>query len=335
MDGNTGSDIGSLPLFLSWSIIAAAGLGPIVVLWLTLRPRWLLLPPRRDQAVSWKLVDAGLVVLLSFIVQAILAGLLVHKETQSEPEEITWQLVVVVVQNGFAVALTLTLLWFAHRAPPSQLGLTWVDGRRNLVLGFLCWLATMPVILATFWLVSQFAQREPHDVEKLLKTVPGWDVWLLIAAVTLVAAPVAEEIVLRGLIQPSLAGVPLASDLIVLCVLAVILWRAIGSLMEPGGFSDPCSVVYLIGLGPGYFGLVYTTRRRWPDGTALWCGIVATSVLFALLHPGPTRIPLFMLAMLLGWLRHRTQSLVGPITVHFLFNLVSLLPLALRQMGAW
>lgn len=52
--------------------------------------------------------------------------------------------------------------------------------------------------------------------------------------------------------------------------------------------------------------------------------VFGTALLFGMLHVGvwPTPIPLFVLGLGLGWLAWRTQSLVGPIVLHALFNAV-------------
>jgi membrane protease YdiL (CAAX protease family) len=56
-----------------------------------------------------------------------------------------------------------------------------------------------------------------------------------------------------------------------------------------------------------------------------WPAIFAASLLFACVHTSvwPTPVPLFVLAIGLGVLAHRTRSLVGPIVLHGLFNAVS------------
>jgi membrane protease YdiL (CAAX protease family) len=57
--------------------------------------------------------------------------------------------------------------------------------------------------------------------------------------------------------------------------------------------------------------------------------IYAVAFLFAIVHPWPTPIPLFLLGLTLGWLAYRTQSLIGPIVFHLLFNAVSCVALAI------
>lgn len=48
--------------------------------------------------------------------------------------------------------------------------------------------------------------------------------------------------------------------------------------------------------------------------------VVASSALFALIHPLPTWPPIFALALVLGWAYVRTGSLLVPIVVHVAFN---------------
>jgi hypothetical protein len=52
--------------------------------------------------------------------------------------------------------------------------------------------------------------------------------------------------------------------------------------------------------------------------------IVGTSLLFANFHANvwPTPVPLFVLALGLGWLAYRTQGVAAPIVLHMLFNAI-------------
>jgi membrane protease YdiL (CAAX protease family) len=61
--------------------------------------------------------------------------------------------------------------------------------------------------------------------------------------------------------------------------------------------------------------------------------IFGTSLLFACIHTSvwPTPVPLFVLALGLGVLAQRTQSLVGPIVLHGLFNGISCVLLLWRS----
>ncbi|MBI2808944.1 MAG: CPBP family intramembrane metalloprotease [Planctomycetes bacterium] len=62
--------------------------------------------------------------------------------------------------------------------------------------------------------------------------------------------------------------------------------------------------------------------QRWADANAK-LAILGSALLFAVFHPWPGALALFPMGLLLGWLSWRTQSLVGPITFHALFNLTT------------
>lgn len=69
-------------------------------------------------------------------------------------------------------------------------------------------------------------------------------------------------------------------------------------------------------------------RQDWAQQNA-WLAVFGSAVMFAVCHSGvwPAPDPLLLLAVVLGGLALRTQSLVGPITLHALFNLVSFIVL--------
>jgi membrane protease YdiL (CAAX protease family) len=60
--------------------------------------------------------------------------------------------------------------------------------------------------------------------------------------------------------------------------------------------------------------------------------IYGTALLFASAHSfaWPTPVSLFVLALALGYLAYRTQSLVGPMLLHALFNGVSVVILLVQ-----
>ncbi|MEX0702398.1 MAG: CPBP family intramembrane glutamic endopeptidase [Planctomycetales bacterium] len=86
-------------------------------------------------------------------------------------------------------------------------------------------------------------------------------------------------------------------------------------------------VVFWIGLSVIVFAplaeeLVYRVilqgwlATRWRPATA----IVASSALFSLVHGWPDLLPLFPLALILGYVYHRTRSYIAVVTLHALFN---------------
>jgi membrane protease YdiL (CAAX protease family) len=298
-------------------------------------PRWPLFPPPRRYAVPWTVLETVLVVLLYFLVQMICASLVGLSTAAPDSEQGPRLLVLMLCSNASVTLATLVMPRLMSDTRVYQLGLSGFRWRHNIVLGYFTWLFAQPVILGVFWFVSLSSPRVPHPVEKIFMSGPGWEVWLLIIATTVIAAPIAEELVLRGLVQPCMMRTPLVSDLVVAGAAVVNLWKVSGDILEKGTISEYWPALYLVALGPCYFALEWLTRRSWPDGSALLRGIMATSVLFAMLHPGPTQPALFVLALVLGWLRHRTRSVIGPIVAHFLVNLTAILQAALPLMGAW
>jgi membrane protease YdiL (CAAX protease family) len=66
-----------------------------------------------------------------------------------------------------------------------------------------------------------------------------------------------------------------------------------------------------------------------------WLPIGISSLLFALAHAGQGSAPvaLFFLAVILGYLYQRTHRIVPCITMHAMFNLLSIVGLLLRMTG--
>ena len=69
-------------------------------------------------------------------------------------------------------------------------------------------------------------------------------------------------------------------------------------------------------------------QQRWANANAT-LAIYGTAMLFAIVHSPnwPAPLALFPMGLALGWLSRRTQSLVGPIAFHAMFNLTSFIAL--------
>lgn len=95
---------------------------------------------------------------------------------------------------------------------------------------------------------------------------------ILLVAVVVLGAPIVEEIIYRGTVQPGL-------------------------------------------------------QEKWGTGA----GIVATAVIFALIHQSPVELPgLFAFALVLGMARYRTGRLGTPIVTHMAFNAAGLVMVILK-----
>ena len=223
----------------------------------------------------------------------------------------------------------------------------------NIVSGYLTWLLVTPAAFSVFALaniVHTWLTHLPPDRHPLTQ-MGQWTgnlEWTLFLVQTVVIAPVLEELVFRGLLLPWLCQkrpADPASPFVVLpghrsplvlglaAVVAVLFhaedvakaveardWGTMAAHLIPGAFFLALVPLYL--LLPRYRRLHRHLRLRSPDFTR---GILASSALFAAFHATvwPSPVPLMVLSVGIGYLSVRTQSLVGPIVVHALFNAVS------------
>lgn len=219
-----------------------------------------------------------------------------------------------------------------------QMGIHLAHWRENMTLGYLTWIVAAPTVL----LISVFIQLDfweilwgrptPHPMIVALNTDSSLTTYLLVLVVACLVAPVQEELLMRGIVQPYLVRMPIVSDIIVL--FSVIL--AFGLLLTPGNGSERGSgigpLLFIAVVAPGYYWFERWLQRWLPEpGVAR--GIFATSLLFAFLHLGawPTPIPIFVLSLFLGVLAYRSGSLIPAIILHVLFNAIAMVTQGLQH----
>jgi membrane protease YdiL (CAAX protease family) len=237
--------------------------------------------------------------------------------------------------------LTIPLLFAAMSGTRlDQLGLTRYRLGRNVLAGLVGTLLLTPAVLGIYQLVQYLMLRsgggtvEQHGLTiAATQHLTGIE-WTLLVFTATITAPVSEELMFRGAVQPWLAVHPWRSHSAMLGALAITVWQRADHLAESSSlgiepFAAACvPVLFVLALVPIYL-LVW-----WRSRTPIIPAIFGTASLFASVHSSvwPTPIPLFVLALGLGALAHRTRSLVGPIVLHSLFNGVSCVQL-LSQIG--
>lgn len=284
---------------------------------------------------------------------------------------------------GSPLVLTLVLgvlfaVLFARTGTrPHHYGLTRARWPANLALGAVGFMASMPIVIGIFAVLALTVGARDHPMTQLARhNPPAWE-WVLLAFQATVAAPLLEEILLRGILQSWLRRASLVGHL---TMLTFALFLLSGALLTTDAeksvvfnFEQVPPALFGLALAAGYgfwmyslanrFGLRDTEVQAWqPEPTApiqdgltsdeqaresrrearerdeqqarrweqanAYLAIFGSAVMFAVVHPAwPAPVPLFLLGLLLGWLYHRTQSLVGPIALHALFNLVSFIAL--------
>jgi len=219
-----------------------------------------------------------------------------------------------------------------------QLGLHLNRWKENLTLGALGWAVITPTCFIVLLLVSLsfwetlWGRPSDHPMHTLLTNDPRVSTWILVGIITCVIAPLKEEILMRGILQPYLVRNPMVSD--ILLVMGIV-W-AFTMLMTPGSGPDRGQgmgpLFFVFAAVPGYY-LFEKWTLHWIKEPGAARGIYATSLVFAALHMAawPQPIPIFLFSLGVGFLAYRTRSLVGPITVHVLFNLTTMIMLVLGQ----
>jgi membrane protease YdiL (CAAX protease family) len=146
--------------------------------------------------------------------------------------------------------------------------------------------------------------------------------WALLIFGAVVVAPLWEELVFRGLVQPWVMRQGRRGSLAVLALAALLAGQAVSTgwphSPTPGELALKLAPLWILALLVGAFFLI--DRRN-----TAWGGLFASAVLFAWIHVSvwPSPVPLVWLALGLGWLAWRGRSLAGAVVLHAVFNAVA------------
>lgn len=228
--------------------------------------------------------------------------------------------------NVFALPLQLGLLVVLVRAlhpkwKSQVVGQGSLAGKLSLAV--LAWLVLTPIVLVFNTVVNEIAKElgappESHPLTKL-GGHPAVDQVLFVVEAC-IGAPIREEGLVRGLVlawcigrTKMLDGGKTLSGARPLFVMAVAAVFAVA--------SGKAGAIAFAALLMGGLGLLWRFKHT---GARRARAVYATAAFFALMHPTwPNPIPLFVLALGLGWLAVRTNGLLVPVLVHALFNAVS------------
>jgi membrane protease YdiL (CAAX protease family) len=342
-----------LSAFAAVALVAA----PVAAgLWLLARAR--LWPPQRWRAVPWNGPLCALAALVFFIVPDFAAGSLDPQALQGwflggTAEPPAAKMLVRLAAGIIALPYQCVIWWAMYRlltgARLVHLGATTHRWRQDTVLGVAAWFVISPAVyLVNFVVVVVYgglygAQPPNHPLLDLLKDHGDqFAVAALIITESVVAAPVREELFFRGILLPWLCRHPHGGSL-------GLAWAALAGLMARSRFLQDLSwanlpslaapVALIVFLAPVLVWAESIVSRRNPPPTLFAllpladperrrravAGLLGSAALFANIHAAvwPTPISLLVLGLGLGWLALRTQSVVGPIVCHALFNAVA------------
>lgn len=267
-----------------------------------------------------------------------------ERRQQSHDQEInpqnhnnTFKQLLGALQETVLVGGIVIMISLYFKASPSDLGVTsdLPTLARNILIGFVVGIASLaPVRLMQGWLMYLAGKQELDSDHPLVRALrehpPGVMAMLAASLMAVVIAPICEEITFRLLLQGwlekwqyfktkcahvnSLADEPMHEPV-----------QSVSEMHIQTVDSNPIDVqddltLPIIDIPPrhGLAGL--------PFGLI---PIMTSSLLFGLAHfgYGPDPIPLFLLAVMLGYVYYRTHSIVPSIIAHALFNSFTMLVL--------
>jgi membrane protease YdiL (CAAX protease family) len=229
-------------------------------------------------------------------------------------------------------ALTVPVVFFAlSGVPPRRIGLTTLRFWRNVLAGAGVWVVVAPLVFGINGLALFLYLRidpdavQEHPLTRLALQPPTNAEWALLIFIAVVAAPVIEETVFRGALQPWFAKKPSGGAAAMAAAFGVTMVMRQTQVFEAlrhhgnGLVTAVTPGLFVLALVPLY--LLVARRPTLPELPAVF----GTALLFASMHAAvwPTPVPLFVLGLALGTLASRTGSLVGPIVLHGLFNAVT------------
>jgi membrane protease YdiL (CAAX protease family) len=193
---------------------------------------------------------------------------------------------------------------FGFRAPHSDRAV-WLAFLMTLLLLPVTWTLQILSALVMTWVhLDLVAQKAVTTVQETVEVGPR----IYLAFMAIVLAPVAEEILFRGIVYPFLK-------------------TTLGRTSFPGWAAWFRARLYpwvrgRLGRRPAFWVRAQVCRglrQPWPVAAAM-----VTSVLFAAIHLNlMTLVPLILLSLALVWLYEVTGNLLAPILAHSLFNLAN------------
>ena len=215
--------------------------------------------------------------------------------------------VALAVHNRFASPEDKVSLGLAPRLAPSGLvrGLGWL----GLVLP---WMLLAAIALSLVRSLLGYDANATHELlEQMQSGRRDRDATLVVLAVftAVVVAPLAEEILFRGVIQTGLAG---------------LFCRVTGRGEPPAAPPPPPPEAHGFALADDLYvppdAVVAEPVAVGPTSGQRWAAILITSGGFALLHPAWSIPLILLLAIAMGWLYERSGNLWVPMVVHLGFN---------------
>jgi membrane protease YdiL (CAAX protease family) len=312
-------------LFYAWLAMAIVLGVPAGVIYLR-NPSVLQYPPSRKVALTWNGFDVA-VAFIAYFTWMLFFGIFSEALFPEHDHRPLVSLAVHLASVPAILATILLLLANTRETKLYQIGLSWNRVPGSFFIAYLFWFFLTPLILVLNGAVDLAYVRlagvrpTPHPLANVLEGNPSVMAWILVILQAVIAGPVIEELLFRGLLQRWLVATPRGAS-------AVLIAAGCFALFPTHTIDRFWSFAFFLTMVFGYYVIsIFSEGGRLAPQAAIYAG----SLLFAELHSTvwPTPVPLFFLGAALGYLAYRTRSLIGPIVFHGLFNGVSCLALAL------
>ncbi|ADB17832.1 Abortive infection protein [Pirellula staleyi DSM 6068] len=311
-----------------------------------------ILPHTPRLPVPWGLLDlvACVLILIFFsalAIQSLISLGYLPPKVALESLDIRGQ-TAIIGSEGIAKLLTMVaiigLICYRFRASAFDLGCDLKMLGHDVQLGTVAFAMIAPVIFTIQGVLVTFWKPSKHPLMETLRDLPNPTLFVVIAFSAVIVAPLVEEFFFRVLLQgwiervvtyrreggfellfggrPNAASPPLASSATETaslpgeaptCAMPVLLKQ------ESPPTEAPADAALLVDV----------SSTRAPRLRHSMIAIFTSSIIFALMHysHGPDWVALTILALVLGFLYHRTHRITPSLVVHFLLNFLSLLAL--------
>jgi len=295
-----------VPAIILWICVGWAVAGILAAVYFGAFKRKSIVGPERlaPTESAWDL----LIVFFLVYCGGMLAGSIVMglKQRLSEPQ-------MAMLSAGIDLVSFFAVILLLRRIRPGAVRLLGLDPARitnGLAAGVTTVFALYPLIQLTGDGVGKlidhfhFTQPKPHELLQLISSTQDRAMAIFAVVLACVIAPLAEELLYRGLLQTMLVR-----------LYSWVAGHSAASVMG-GHIQSTLPLEYQSALMP------ITSS----SAGVRWAAVLTTSAIFAAVHVEPAFLaPLFVLALGLGYVYERTGNLWVTITAHALFNTLQIL----------
>jgi len=299
-------------LLVAVSVPSAAAL---VVLHWQLRKTTPILSYEPRRPVPWKGIDVLMFIGILFLAEIVclkigmlMTGIqLPTNDTQLDSQQQSLKLVAQFISSLMTFVIGAVAISSRVGASPTDLGWNLRRVPYDLKCGAIAFVMTVPIVFLVQLCLTKVVPYE-HPVITLIDKRPGGAMLVVLTVSTVVIAPLFEEFLFRVLLQGWLEKLEesLLTKLRKEPIVNELSTRSENDSLPPAETEQ--SQANLFGLTPGFL------------------PIAVSSLVFSLMHigQGPAIVPLFIFAVVLGFLYRQTHRLLPSFTVHFLLNAVSM-----------